>query len=285
MNNLLQPKVRREASFKAPSRLRALFRWIKRSIQKNLNSFFVVLGFFLFWEISVWIFKIPPFILPAPSTALSHLLFPRADANYRWSYHISSTVLAIGLSFVVTSTVGILIAIALAWSKRLKEIVMPAFVFINSLPIIAIAPIILLWMGYGVFTNMTIAFLVGFFPVVINTITGLEAVDEDLLDLVRYLNGSKLQVFLKIRIPNALPYIFSGLKICSTMSIVGAIVGEFIASDRGLGYIIINAQYSMNTPPIFSSLILISLAGALLFTIVSFMERILMPWTAFEAEP
>jgi len=132
---------------------------------------------------------------------------------------------------------------------------------------------------------MVIAFLVGFFPVVINTITGLEAVDEDLLDLVKYLHASKLQVFVKIRIPNALPYIFSGLKICSTMSIVGAIVGEFIASDRGLGYIIINAQYSMNTPPIFSSLILISLAGALLYTIVSLLERIIMPWTALEAEP
>jgi len=140
-------------------------------------------------------------------------------------------------------------------------------------------------MGYGVLTNMVIAFLVGFFPVVINTITGLEAVDEDLLDLVKYLHASKLQVFVKIRIPNALPYIFSGLKICSTMSIVGAIVGEFIASDRGLGYIIINAQYSMNTPPIFSSLILISLAGALLYTIVSLLERIIMPWTALEAEP
>lgn len=262
-----------------------LLRWVKRNIQKNLNSIAVVVGFFLFWEAAVWVFDIPQFILPAPSTALSHLFLPRTDANYRWWYHISSTVLAIGLSFVATSTVGILIAIALAWSKRLKEIVLPAFVFINSLPIIAIAPIILLWMGYGVLTNMVIAFLVGFFPVVINTITGLEAVDEDLLDLVKYLHASKLQVFVKIRIPNALPYIFSGLKICSTMSIVGAIVGEFIASDRGLGYIIINAQYSMNTPPIFSSLILISLAGALLYTIVSLLERIIMPWTALEAEP
>jgi len=268
-----------------PSRSLFLFRWVKRNIQKNLNSIAVVLGFFLFWEAAVWAFDIPQFILPAPSTALSHLLVPRTDANYRWWYHISSTVLAISLSFAITSTVGILIAIALAWSKRLKEIVLPAFVFINSLPIIAIAPIILLWMGYGVLTNMVIAFLVGFFPVVINTITGLEAVDEDLLDLVRYLHASKLQVFLKIRIPNALPYIFSGLKICSTMSIVGAIVGEFIASDRGLGYIIINAQYSMNTPPIFSSLILISLAGALLYTIVSLLERFIMPWTALEAEP
>ncbi|MFQ3621479.1 MAG: ABC transporter permease [Spirochaetales bacterium] len=265
-------------------RLRTIGKWVRNNLQKNLHSFVVVLSFFFLWEIAVWVFRIPQFILPAPSTALEHLLLPRTDANYRWSYHISSTVLTIGLSFFVTSTVGILIALVLAWSKKLKEIILPAFVFINSLPIIAIAPIILLWMGYGIFTNMVIAFLVGFFPVVINTTTGLEAVEEDLLDLVRYLNASKLQVFVKIRIPNALPYIFSGLKICSTMSIVGAIVGEFIASDRGLGYIIINAQYSMNTPPIFSSLILISLAGALLFTLVALVERIVMPWTAVVAE-
>ncbi|HOV37273.1 MAG TPA: ABC transporter permease [Spirochaetales bacterium] len=267
------------------SRLQVLMQSTRRSIQKNIQSALVVLGFFLLWEFAVWIFHIPQFILPAPSTALNHLFIPRADANYNWLYHISSTVLAVGLSFLVTSLAGILIASALAWSNRLKEIVLPAFVFINSLPIIAIAPIILLWMGYGVVTNIVIAFLVGFFPVVINTLTGLEAVEEDLLDLVRYLHASKLQIFIKIRIPNALPYIFSGLKICSTLSIMGAIVGEFIASDRGLGYIIINAQYSMNTPPIFSSLILISLAGALLYTLVALLERIIMPWKSLEAQP
>lgn len=108
--------------------------------------------------------------------------------------------------------------------------------------------------------------------------TGLVSIEEDLLDLVNYLHASKLQIFLKIRIPNSLPYIFSGLKICSTMSIVGAIVGEFIASDRGLGYIIINSQYTMDTPPIFSALIVISLAGAALYWVVALFERLLMPW-------
>ncbi|NMB01461.1 MAG: ABC transporter permease subunit, partial [Firmicutes bacterium] len=140
-----------------------------------------------------------------------------------------------------------------------------------------------LWMGYGIKTNILIAFLVSFFPVVINTMTGLDSIEDDLLDLIRYLNASKLQLFIKIRIPNSLPYIFSGLKICSTMSIVGAIVGEFIASDRGLGYIIISAQYTMSTPPIFSSLIVISLAGAGLYWVVALAERLIMPW-AFKKE-
>ena len=192
--------------------------------------------------------------------------------------HIRATLLEIGLSFVITSIVGISIAIALAWSEATRKVSMPLFVFVNSLPIIAIAPILVLWSGYGLKTNILIAFLVSFFPVVINTLAGLAAIEEELLDLVKYLHGTKLQVFLKLRIPNSLPYIFTGLKICSTMCVVGAIVGEFIASDRGLGYIIINSQYTMDSPPIYAGLMLVSLFGVSLFGLVGLAERILMPW-------
>ncbi len=256
----------------------AVLRDVRRGVKRNYQSVLVVLGFFLLWEVSVALFKVPEFILPSPTSALSHLFLPQPDANYNWALHISTTVMEFSISFLVTAAAGILIALVLSWSKAIKGFVLPLFIFVNSLPIIAIAPIILLWMGYGLATNVLIAFLVGFFPVVINTTVGLEAVENDLLDLIKYLNASKLQIYVKIRIPNSLPYIFSGLKICSTMSIVGAIVGEFIASDRGLGYIIINSQYSMDTPPIFSSLIVVSAAGALLYGIVSLFERLLMPW-------
>jgi len=187
------------------------------------------------------------------------------------------------ISFAVTSLIGIALSVIIAWSRALHDLILPVFVFVNSLPIIAIAPIILLWFGYGLWTNVFIAFLVSFFPVVINTATGLHAVDEDLLDLVRYLHGTKWQVFVKIRFPNALPYLFSGLKVCSTMCVVGAIVGEFIASDRGLGYIIINSQYTMDSPPIFSALIVVSVIGVILFGAVSFFEKVVMPWSRSEA--
>jgi NitT/TauT family transport system permease protein len=160
---------------------------------------------------------------------------------------------------------------------------MPVFIFVNSLPIIAIAPLIVIWMGYGMKTNMFVAFLVSFFPVVINTITGLDSIEEDLLDLIRYLHASKLQIFVKIRIPNSLPYIFSALKICATMSIIGAIVGEFVGSQQGLGFVIINSKYIMDLPPVFASLIIISAAGGALFLIITVFERLLMPW-AFAKE-
>jgi NitT/TauT family transport system permease protein len=230
------------------------------------------------WQVSVGLFKIPEFILPTPLVALEHLFLPQPDADYNWMVHIRATLLEIGLAFVITSIVGIAIAIALAWSDASRKVSMPLFVFINSLPIIAIAPILVLWSGYGLKTNILIAFLVSFFPVVINTLAGLAAIEEELLDLVKYLHGTKLQVFVKLRIPNSLPYIFTGLKICSTMCVVGAIVGEFIASDRGLGYIIINSQYTMDSPPIYAGLMLVSLFGVSLFGLVGLAERILMPW-------
>ncbi len=252
-------------------------------IRKNYRSVLVIIGFFLLWEFSVVWFKVPEFVLPPPSSALKHLFVKQADANYNWPLHIRTTLQEFILGFCVTAVLGIGLAIIFVWSKKVKDMVLPLFTFINSLPIIAIAPLILLWMGYGIKTNILIAFLVSFFPVVINTMTGLDSIEDDLLDLIRYLNASKLQLFIKIRIPNSLPYIFSGLKICSTMSIVGAIVGEFIASDRGLGYIIISAQYTMSTPPIFSSLIVISLAGAGLYWVVALAERLIMPW-AFKKE-
>lgn len=253
------------------------------AIKRNYQTPFVILMFFLVWQLAVVIFNVREFILPSPLSALEHLLLPQPDANYNWLVHISATIYAVLASFAATSILGIAIAITMAWSRLINDMMLPLFIFINSLPIIAIAPIILLWFGYGILTNVLIAFLVSFFPVVINTAAGLNEVEEDMLDLVGYLHASKWQVFTKIRFPNSLPYIFTGLKICSTMCVVGAIVGEFIASDRGLGYIIINSQFTMDTPPIFASLILVSLIGFVLFGLVSVFEKILMPWQRSEA--
>ena len=247
-------------------------------VKRNYQTPLVILTLFLVWQFSVMIFNVREFILPSPILTFEHIFLPQPDANYNWSVHLGTTIYEVLVSFVITSLVGIVIAIIMAWSKLMNDLLLPVFVFINSLPTIAIAPIITLWFGYGLLTNVFIAFLVSFFPVVINVAVGLNEVEEDLLDLVRYLHASKWQIFIKIRIPNSLPYIFTGLKICSIMCVVGAIVGEFIASDRGLGYIIINSQFTMDTPPIFASLIMISVIGVVLSWLVSLFEKMLMPW-------
>jgi NitT/TauT family transport system permease protein len=245
---------------------------------ERLKTPAVIIALLVIWELCVRIFKVKEYILPSPIVSLQHLFNKQPDADYNWILHIRLTLMEIALSFTVTAVVGISIALCLSWSKLLKKLVMPMFVFLNSLPIIALAPLLVLWFGYGLKTNIFIAFLISFFPVVINTTVGLSQIDDDLLDLVKYLHGTKLQIFIKLRIPNSLPYIFTGLKISSTMCVVGAIVGEFIASDKGLGYIIINSQYTMDSPPIFAGLMLVSLFGVLLFGLVAAAERLFMPW-------
>ena len=247
-------------------------------IWARLKTPAVILALLVIWEFCVRVFKVKEYILPSPIVALQHLFVAQPDANYNWLVHIRITLMELIVSFCVTAVLGIAIAIALAWSAAIRKVLMPAFVFLNSLPIVAIAPLLVLWFGYGLKTNILIAFLVSFFPIVINTTVGLAEIDDDLLDLVKYLNGTKLQIFLKLRIPNSLPYIFTGLKISSTMCVVGAIVGEFVASDKGLGYIIMNSQYTMDSPPIFAGLMLVSLFGVALFGVVSAVERICMPW-------
>jgi len=237
-----------------------------------------LLGFLLLWQIVVTAFHIKEFILPSPLRVFAYLLLPDLAPKYHWLKHITTTLGEMLISFSATALLGVFVAILMTWSVFLRRMITPIIALFNSLPKIALAPLFLLWFGFGIIPNILIAVLIAFFPVVINTAAGLNAVEEDLLDLVRYLHASKWQVFLKIRLPNSLPYIFSGFKISTTLCVVGAIVGEFIASTQGLGYLIKASQGTMDTPPMFASLILISFLGLLFFGAISMIERLVMPW-------
>jgi len=245
---------------------------------KHYPKLLTLLGFLFLWQLVVMVFQIKEFILPSPLKVFAHLLVPQYASNYHWLRHVRTTLGEIVISFSVTAAVGIFVAIVITWSSIFRQIITPIITLFNSLPKIALAPLFLLWFGFGIIPNIMIAFLIAFFPIVINTVAGLNAVDEDLLDLVRYLHASKWQVYLKVRLPNSLPYIFSGLKISTTLCVVGAIVGEFIASTQGLGYLIKSSQGTMDTPPMFASLILISILGLSFFGFISFLERWIMPW-------
>lgn len=252
-----------------------------KSTPKFANGIYNIVSiglFLLLWEFLVRAFNVREAFLSTPSNAFYHLFVAQPDANYHWATNILVTLQEFMISFALTAVASIALSILIVWSKTIQNILMPAFVFINSLPMVAIAPILLIWIGYGLKTNVLIAFLVSFFPMVINTVTGLNAQDRQLLDLVRYLNASRLQILFKVQLPGALPYIFSGLKICSTLCIMGVIVGELIASDRGLGYVIVNAQTTMDTPPMFASLIMMSVLGWAMFLLLALLERISMPW-------
>jgi NitT/TauT family transport system permease protein len=235
--------------------------------------------FLVLWQVIVMVFGIKRFVLPSPILVFQHLFDPEIASKYDWWYHIGATVLEVMVSFVATAITGILLAILISWSKFFSQLLSPIIILFNSLPKIALAPLFLIWFGYGFVPNVMVAFLVAFFPVIINS-----AADDDLLDLVRYLDATKLQVFIKIRIPNSLPYIFAGLKISATMCVVGSIVGEFIAADKGLGYLLRDAQAFIDTPTMFACLLLLSVIGLSLFSAIGFLEKVAMPWNRVEVE-
>ena len=244
--------------------------WVKN----NSQTILMFVTMLLVWHFGVVLLGVKEFILPTPLAAVQTLF----QAKFRWPSNFMATFYEVVGGFLVSALIGVILGVAIVWSEWLKRTILPFLVFLNSLPKIAVAPLFMIWFGYGILPNILIVFLISFFPVVINTATGLVAVDEDLLDLVRCLHATKWQKMRKVQLPNSLPYIFSGLKIAATTAVTGAIVGEFVASDKGLGSVIIASQTTLATPVIFGSLILITIIGMVLFGFVGIMEKILMPW-------
>jgi NitT/TauT family transport system permease protein len=243
-------------------------------ILETLPAIALFAAFILLWQLAVTFFGVREYLLPSPASVVASMF----DRQIDWANHIWVTALAIFGAFLIAAAGGIILGTMIAWSNTISRALMPFLVFVNTLPKVAIAPLFLLWLGYGILPNMLIGALIGFFPVVINTAVGLTQIDQDMLDLGRVFNAPRWKVFAKIRIPNAYPYILSALKVTATAAVVGAIVGEFVASQRGLGYVIITSQSSMNTPLAFGALVWISILGLLLFGAVAAMSRVVAPW-------
>ncbi len=246
--------------------------------QSLLRQYWPTVALFAFllasWQIAVSVGGIREYLLPSPLAVWNALW----HGDTAWAQHLWVTTLEIVGAFFLAAGVGVALGVAIAWSPLIANALVPFLVFVNTLPKVAIAPLFLIWMGYGIFPNMLMGALIGFFPVVINTAVGLSQVEADMLDLGRVFNAPKWKIFVKIRIPNALPYILSALKITATAAVVGAIVGEFVASQKGLGYIITTTQSSMNTSVAFASLIWISVIGLVLYGAVVLVARLWAPW-------
>jgi NitT/TauT family transport system permease protein len=249
---------------------------IARALHRYLPTVLIFAAVLLAWQLVVTVLGVREYILPSPAAVWRALV----DSDQRWGMHMAITTIEILGGFVVAGIVGVLLGTAIAWSDTASRALMPFLVFVNTLPKVAIAPLILLWFGYGIGPNMLIGAIIGFFSVVINTAAGLSQIDQDMIDLGRVFHAPKWRVFVKIRIPNAYPYILSALKITATSAVVGAILGEFVASQKGLGYVIITTQSSMNTPVAFAAVALVSVIGLTLFGIVAALGRLLAPWAA-----
>jgi NitT/TauT family transport system permease protein len=224
------------------------------------------------WHFFVVIGNVPKFVMPSPYATLHALLVP----NYRWMENLTVTATEIFVGYFFAVAIGIGIALMFSWFRALEMTVMPLLVTLNMIPKVALGPLIIVWFSYGIIPNIAMAFAICFFPIVLTTARGLREVEPDLLDLVRSLKGSRWQIFTKIQLPGALPYIFSGMKVAAILAVAGAIVGEFLGSDRGLGYLMLQVQVTLDTAAMFMAVILITLLGMVLYGFVLLLERLLV---------
>jgi NitT/TauT family transport system permease protein len=226
----------------------------------------------LVWHYGIIIGQVPKFVMPTPLDTLNALIEP----NYRWWENSVVTATEIFGGYFLAVVIGVSLALVFSWSRTLQSLVMPLLVSLNMVPKVALGPLFIVWMSYGLIPNMLIAFTICFFPILLTTARGLREVEPDLLDLVRSLKGSRWQIFTKIQLPGALPYIFSGMKVAAVLAVAGAIVGEFLGSDRGLGYLMLQVQVTLDTAAMFMAVILISLIGVLLYGLVLLAERLIV---------
>jgi NitT/TauT family transport system permease protein len=224
------------------------------------------------WYLFVEIGKVPQFVMPSPQATLAALF----SGNYRWLDNVLVTAVEIYGGYILALVVGVGVALSFSWSRVWENAMMPLLVSLNMIPKVALGPLIIVWFSYGMFPNMLIAFSIGVFPIVLTTARGLGEVEPELLDLVRTLRGSKWQIFTKIQLPGALPYIFSGMKVAAVLAVAGAIVGEFLGSEKGLGYLMLQVQVTLDTAAMFMAVILITLLGVLLYGLVLLLERLIV---------
>jgi len=227
------------------------------------------------WEIVVRLFDIPEFLLPAPSAILSAVVQQAPNVLH----HTRATLFTILAGFTASILVGFPLAIAIASSSLLANAFYPLLVLTQSVPKIAIAPLLVIVFGANEVPRIIVTFLVAFFPLVISIAAGLLATPPELVELGRSLKANWLQELFQIRLPSATPFVFSGLKMAITFSVIGAVVGEFVAADRGLGYLITSSTAFFRTPLAFGAVVLLSIIGIVLFQIIVIIERVFFSWS------
>ncbi len=238
-----------------------------------------IVGLLALWWALVWAFDVKPFIAPSPWAVLQTLYAKRAVllANL-----VPTALEALG-GFLIGNLVAISVATLFVHHRRLQEIFFPVVVMFNSIPVVAKAPILVLLMGNGVEPKIAIAALVCFFPTLVNSVRGLEAVNPQAMELMRVLSASRSEVFFKLRVYSALPYLFSALRIAASMSVIGAVVGEWIGATQGIGAMIIQATYNFDSPLLYAAITMSACLSGSFFLAVVALERFIIRWQPEQA--
>jgi NitT/TauT family transport system permease protein len=241
-----------------------------------MRPFWLIIVLIIGWDLCIRLFKIPPYLVPTPWQVVEQLF---KEWPMLWREALPTLYATLG-GFVLSALVGVPIAMWIAYSRLVESFVYPLLVFSQSVPKVAIAPLFVVWFGFGVIPKVIAAFLLGFFPVIVATVQGFKSIEPDVIDLARSMGANPLKVFIKFRLPQAMPAIFSGLKVSVTLAVVGAVVGEFVGSNSGLGYVLQKANGTFDLPLMFAALVILSMIGVLLFLVLELIERWVLPWHA-----
>jgi NitT/TauT family transport system permease protein len=251
------------------------------ALQNSLLPLVSGVMFLVVWEAACRLLGVRAILLPPPSLVLKEL----ADSPGWFAEQTAYTTGITLAGFGIAALIGFVFAVVIVEWKVLDRALFPLFVALNSVPKVALAPLFIIWFGTGAEPKIAIAVLIAIFAVVIDTALGLRSVPPETLDLARVLRGSRWKVLLRIRIFCAMPHVFAGLKVAMSLALVGTIVGEFVSSQRGLGYVILSAQGMFDTPRVFAALAILAVLGVVLLGAVSAVERFALPWHYTSQEP
>jgi NitT/TauT family transport system permease protein len=232
--------------------------------------------FLVAWEGLIRVGEISPYLVPAPSQVVKALVYDLASPAYWRAIYVTLSEILLG--FLAGAALGIGLGVALALSPVLDRIIYPYVVALQTVPKVAIAPLMIVWFGFGVESKVLIVALTSMFPVLVNTIAGLRSTEADRLDLLRGLCATRMQTLFFLQFPNAMPYIFAGLNTAIVLSVIGAIVGEFVGAREGLGVIILKANFGLDLASVFSSLIVLGIIGVVLNATMRMIERRVCFW-------
>lgn len=247
---------------------------LKSRLQAIFGPMVTLIGLVLLWELFVRVFDIPEWLLPSPSSIGRAMYEFRGELAEQTATTLYETI----VGYAIAIAISIPLAVAVVYSRFLQNTIYPILLGLQSMPKVAIAPLLLLWIGFGVAPKIAVVFLVCFFPIVVATASGLTAVPPALMDLIRSLSANSFQTFVKIRFPTAMPHIFVGLKIAITFAVIGAVIGEFVGADKGLGYLILVSTSQSKTPLAFGALVILTAMSMVLYYAVELVERWTLPW-------
>jgi len=226
------------------------------------------------WEGYVHIFNVPKWLLPAPSV-IAATIGDSIGLLYR---HTLVTLQEVLVGFGLALVGGVVVASAIALSRTAERAIFPFVIASQTIPIIAIAPLLLVWVGYGLAPKIIVVALIAFFPIVVNMVDGMKSADPDVVNLMRTLGANRWQIFLKIQVPSSMPFLFSGTKIAIAVSVIGAVIGEWVGSSEGLGYLMIRSKPQFLTERVFAAITILSAMGVGLFILVGVAEKLAIPW-------